>query len=380
MTNPELIINPELRDLLPPLDAEELAGLEESILQDGCTDKLIVWGSILVDGHHRYAICTKHNIPFKIKQRDFKSIEEVKLWMWKHQESRRNLTIFQRAEIALKMKEVLVVQAKERQRGGQGGILLVQNSGQANGKTDHELARRSGLSHDTIRKAEFLLDHADAETKARLRSTKKETSINKEFTRLKAELNATQPAKSKNTKASTTAKTATKKASEQTDTSAQATFSEAADDPATHTSHQATDAHETESKATTDPGDTALETITVTLKSRPKVNERYCCGVKFEPDPDDNVFDWITEVERAELNERRKNCPNRVVPYIHNFTIQNVPEHKPDQLINCLFSLFRPLYREKLAFALLRTMADTETDRENAKKIVTTLFHEFQNR
>ena len=120
------------------------------------------------------------------------------------------------------------------------------------------------------------------------------------------------------------------------------------------------------------------ETVTVTLKSSPKVKDQYSCGVKFEPDPDDDFFDWISEEERAELNEIRKTCPNRVVPQIHNFTIQNIPEHKPDQLLACLFSLFKVGYRKKLLYGLARKMLN-EDSKELAIEIITTLYHEFQN-
>ena len=361
MTNPELIINPELRDLLPPLDAEELAGLEESILQDGCTDKLIVWGNILVDGHHRHAICTKHKISFKVKQRDFKNLEDVKLWMWKHQESRRNLTLFQRAEIALKMKSVLVVQAKERQRGGQGGILLSQNSGQANGKTERELARRAGLSHDTIRKTEFLLDHADEETKARLRSTKKETSIHKEFTRLKAEFEAKQPEKPKKTKAPASS-SATKKATAKkpTNVSSQSMFPDTVD------------------TVETDPTVERPTEIGPRWKGV-KEHQTYSCGVRFEPDPDDDVFDWITREERDELREDQKASPAlRLVPLIRNYTIQSIPEHDPEYLVSCLFSLFQPLYHEKLLYALARKMF-AKGATEIVRKFLVTLTNECQS-
>ena len=51
--------------------------LEENILQNGCRDSLVLWGDILVDGHNRYEICTKHNIPFSTIEKQFDSHEEV---------------------------------------------------------------------------------------------------------------------------------------------------------------------------------------------------------------------------------------------------------------------------------------------------------------
>ena len=62
-----LKIDPEFKALIPPLTPDERAGLEASILTEGCRDALIVWGDILIDGHNRYEICTKHNIPYKFE-------------------------------------------------------------------------------------------------------------------------------------------------------------------------------------------------------------------------------------------------------------------------------------------------------------------------
>ncbi len=52
----KLIINDELKNLLPPLSEEEAAGLEASILQYGCLTPLVTLNNILVDGHYRYRI------------------------------------------------------------------------------------------------------------------------------------------------------------------------------------------------------------------------------------------------------------------------------------------------------------------------------------
>ncbi|MDR2438607.1 MAG: hypothetical protein LBE12_04440 [Planctomycetaceae bacterium] len=63
----ELTIIDELKNLLPPLTDAEFTGFEESILKDGCLSPLVVWNDILVDGHNRYDICSKHQIPYAIK-------------------------------------------------------------------------------------------------------------------------------------------------------------------------------------------------------------------------------------------------------------------------------------------------------------------------
>jgi hypothetical protein len=111
-------------------------------------------------------------------------MDEAKLWMWQHQKNRRNLTAYQRGELALQFKDTIAAKAKERQRGGQGGTLLCQISDKAK-DTKRELAEMAEVSHDTLAKVEYITEHADEETKAKLRRGDKGTTINKEYKRLK---------------------------------------------------------------------------------------------------------------------------------------------------------------------------------------------------
>jgi len=90
----ELKIDNEFRDLLPPLTEEEYKGLEDSLLSEGYDETLpiIVWKGhgIIVDGHNRYGICQKHNIPFVTVEREFNSKGDVTKWMCDIQLSRRS--------------------------------------------------------------------------------------------------------------------------------------------------------------------------------------------------------------------------------------------------------------------------------------------------
>jgi ParB-like chromosome segregation protein Spo0J len=57
------MVLPELSQLLPPLDAEQLSVLEADILTNGCYSPIIVDESLtIVDGHHRQKICQEHDI------------------------------------------------------------------------------------------------------------------------------------------------------------------------------------------------------------------------------------------------------------------------------------------------------------------------------
>ncbi len=115
-----MIIDNELKGLIPPLTDEEYKGLEESILKDGCRDALVLWGEILVDGHNRYEICTRHNIPFKTVQKEFTSRDDVLLWMIDTQFSRRNLDAPDRILLAQKKAPILERMARENQAAAGG--------------------------------------------------------------------------------------------------------------------------------------------------------------------------------------------------------------------------------------------------------------------
>lgn len=87
----------ELEDLIPPLKQEEFEQLEANILEYGCREELIVWPEeqnrlLLVDGHNRLKICTKHKLDFKIKEMYFPSLDAAKDFMIINQLGRRNLS------------------------------------------------------------------------------------------------------------------------------------------------------------------------------------------------------------------------------------------------------------------------------------------------
>jgi len=175
-----LKVHSELQTLLPPLSDAEYQGLKADILEHGCLSPIVVWNDIIVDGHNRYAICQDHELAFDTVELEFDSLDDAKLWAWQHQEYRRNLMPFQRVELALQFKPMLVAKGKELQ-GKRNDISPTLDK--CSHDTKKELAQIAGVSHGTLHKAEYLHDHADDETKAKLRNG--DTTINKEYTRLR---------------------------------------------------------------------------------------------------------------------------------------------------------------------------------------------------
>lgn len=85
-------IDPEFKRLLPELSSTELAQLEANILQDGCRDPIVIWNNTIVDGHHRYDICRRHRIAFKVEIMQFQCREEALRWICLNQMGRRNVS------------------------------------------------------------------------------------------------------------------------------------------------------------------------------------------------------------------------------------------------------------------------------------------------
>ena len=74
------------------LTAVEYEKLEESIIEEGVRDPLVLWNGILIDGHNRFEIAQKHSLEYKtVENITLANREEVIQWIIKNQLGRRNL-------------------------------------------------------------------------------------------------------------------------------------------------------------------------------------------------------------------------------------------------------------------------------------------------
>lgn len=178
-------IDNEFKNLIPALTDEEYEGLEQSILSEGCRDALVLWGDILIDGHNRYEICTKHGIKFKTVQKEFGSRDDVIQWIILNQFGRRNLPKYERAKLALRLKPVIAEKAKENQLSTLKQNKTVSQKSVERIDTQKELAKAAGVSHDTIAKVEKIEKTASPEVKAKLQSG--DMSINQAYKAIKIE-------------------------------------------------------------------------------------------------------------------------------------------------------------------------------------------------
>jgi N6-adenosine-specific RNA methylase IME4 len=184
----KIIINEELKALLPPLTSDEYKTLEESIIENGCREPLIVWNDILIDGHNRFEICSKHNIDYQIKEIHAENIDEVKVWIIDNQKGRRNLTDGWKFELAQVKKEILLKQGREKQketlmRGNSAPVLSIIDKTEHN--TRDEIASELGWSTGKVAIADKVWKEAKPEIKEKIKNG--EVTFNQAYTDIKRE-------------------------------------------------------------------------------------------------------------------------------------------------------------------------------------------------
>jgi transcriptional regulator with XRE-family HTH domain len=173
----ELTVKSEFHDLIPSISSEEYQLLEENLLNEGCREALVTWNDCILDGHNRYQICQKHNIGFKILEKEFNTEDEAKVWIIYNQVARRNLPAYERARLLLVLKPLIMEKAKQKQHESGGPV--PQKSAKPPIDTREEIAKAAGVSHDTISKIETIEKKASPEVKEAAR--KGEMSVDKAY-------------------------------------------------------------------------------------------------------------------------------------------------------------------------------------------------------
>jgi len=136
-------VGKEFKKLIPPLSTEEYQQLEQNIISEGCRDALVVWDEIILDGHNRYDICTKHNIEYRVHKMEFDTEDEAMDWMDKNQLGRRNLTPDQR--------RIIIGRRYNREKKSYGGDR--KSSGHFDHlKTESKIAEETGSSSRGVRR------------------------------------------------------------------------------------------------------------------------------------------------------------------------------------------------------------------------------------
>jgi hypothetical protein len=140
-----LKIDPEFERLIDALSDLEFAELEKNIVRDGATDAIVIWNGTIIDGHHRYKICQKNNLPFLTRSMEFDSKEVVIEWMLRRQLGRRNLD-----------KDRCGYYRGKLYNGLKGKVGRPEKCGQVDhideGRVCEQVAKETGSSEKTVRR------------------------------------------------------------------------------------------------------------------------------------------------------------------------------------------------------------------------------------
>ena len=159
----DIKINAKFKELIPPLSEDEYRQLEQNILSDGIRDPLVLWDSVLVDGHNRYEIAQKHGLPFETVQMDFEDEDEAMLWIIDNQFGRRNLPEVDAIILSQKKNEITAKMAKEKQSEAGARNMAAYNSGTSYVQMDKTresintrdaVAKGAGVSAGTVARFE----------------------------------------------------------------------------------------------------------------------------------------------------------------------------------------------------------------------------------
>lgn len=178
------VVLPEMEQLLPPLSAEQFSSLERDILESGCYAPIIVNEElVIVDGHNRFRICEKHGLPFRMLVFSFADLLEAKQWALETQRGRRNLSLWELGQIALKLKPELETAANAHQ-GRRTDLSVNSPKSHTPFDTRKEMAQAVGIGEQAMGRIARLSEDAPQALKDALE--RKEVSVNRGWKILKA--------------------------------------------------------------------------------------------------------------------------------------------------------------------------------------------------
>ena len=143
------------------MDKELYDQLKENIRKNNLNDPILYiitddGKKLVIEGHTRLKACIKlknKNIPTKEVKEHFESLDDVKLWMVKHQFQRRNLSNVEKIQLAYLSKASIEKQAKNNlsKAGKKTGITTPID-------TNAEIAKIAGVGRTTVVRYNSVLD------------------------------------------------------------------------------------------------------------------------------------------------------------------------------------------------------------------------------
>lgn len=166
-----LKVNPEYRKLVPRPTKGEYKALEADIIdKEEATEPIIInQDKVILDGHTRYEICTKHGLFYRTEVREFESELDEKIFVVDVNLKRRHLTDMQKIILAKPLEDLIAEKAK-RQQSIAGKIGRdIQLGFSSNEETPHpidtakEVAKQIGVSKSTYERGKKIRDEGTPE-------------------------------------------------------------------------------------------------------------------------------------------------------------------------------------------------------------------------
>lgn len=159
----KLRIDREFKELLPKLSKEEYEHLEKSIVKEGCREPIVIWDDVIVDGHNRHEICTRHGIQYKTVQKKFKTRIDAMDWIDANQLGRRNLSQeYFRLVIGRRYNRMKKSNSEAgAMRSNAGAPVSGGQNDHRSPKTHQQLAQEHGVSPSTVQRAAKFAEAVD---------------------------------------------------------------------------------------------------------------------------------------------------------------------------------------------------------------------------
>lgn len=173
-------INPEYLDLVPRLSVKDRERLAESIKKDGLFTPITVNDDgIILDGHTRYEICKEFKIKIRYHVKSFDNQDDEMRFVIMTNLARRQLSKFQKAELAWPLFELEKKRAKERAdwRSNKSlcitdkfGRIVKAKKPIKEGQSAALFGKKIGVGKTLINQMEYLKQYASDQVLEKLRS------------------------------------------------------------------------------------------------------------------------------------------------------------------------------------------------------------------
>jgi ParB-like chromosome segregation protein Spo0J len=146
--------------------------------------------NVIIDGHNRYTICKKHNLPFPTKELEFNNELEALIYIIKNQLGRRNLTDYAKTKLSIELnqtteelakqnKQIAIQKARRLNPNNENEQFLANLPTTVNPvNTRKEIAKLVGVGERTVSKVKKIDANAVDEIKQELMKPDGKLSIN----------------------------------------------------------------------------------------------------------------------------------------------------------------------------------------------------------